>query len=153
MEHEIGGDAFAGERRQNPDMRDSSVADDGSAGKSESARHGIGGANELVLDECADGAALFQQCGDLPWRQTRQGREADHRGAKQIRRGNQVAFAVEHTDLGGHTDIMSRSRCGSEGASLDRIRSRYADQYGCCWITRSRNPGAAFSSAGMLSPR
>jgi hypothetical protein len=132
MTHEIGGDALAGERRQNPDVRDSGVADDGSAGQGEPARHGIGGANELVFDECADGSAPFQQCGDLPRGQTRQGRKADHRGAEQIRRGNQVAFAVEHTDLGGHTVIMSRNVRVSEGASLDRARSRYTDQYGRC---------------------
>ncbi len=122
MAHEIGGDAFAGERRQNPDMCDRGVADDGSAGKGEPARHGIGGANELAVDECADGSARFQQRGDLPRRQTRQGREADHRGAEQIRRGDEVAFAVEHTDLGGHPDIMSRGSCGSEGASLEQAR-------------------------------
>ena len=42
----------------------------------------------------------------------------------RVSRSDEFVLAVEHPDLGGHPDIMSRSICVSEGASFDRTRSR-----------------------------
>ena len=100
----------AGERRQNPDVRHGRVADHGSTRKGEPARHGISGADELVVDECADGAAGLQQLSDLPRCEVGQPREPDHRGAEHVGRGNEVVLAVEHANLGGHPAIMPRAR-------------------------------------------
>jgi hypothetical protein len=108
MPNEISGDASSGERGQNPDMRHGRVTDDGSARKSQRARHGVSGADQLVVDESADRAARFEQPGDLPRSEVRQPRESDHGGAEHIGGGNKADFGVEHADIGSHPDIRAR---------------------------------------------
>jgi hypothetical protein len=107
--HEISGDAPSGERRQNPDMGHGRVADLGSARKSERARHGIRCADQLLVDECTDGAAGLEQASDLPRCEVRQPREADHGSAKHVYGSDEVVLAVKDANLGGRPTIMPRA--------------------------------------------
>src|SRR6185312_2975856 len=113
------------------------VTDHVPARQGEAARHRVGGADESTVDECTDGAAGFEQSSDLPGFEACQSRETDHGGAEHVGRGDEVGFAVEHADVGGHPDIMSRDQVG---------------QYGGCCTSCSRYPEAASSSAGIPSP-
>jgi hypothetical protein len=106
--NEIGGDAPSGERRQNPDMRHGCVADRGSTRKSQRARYGVSGADELVPDERTDRAARFEQLSNLSRREVRQLREPDHGSAEHVCGSDKVVLAVEHADIGSHPDIMAR---------------------------------------------
>ena len=108
MLNEICRDASSGERRQHPDVRHGRMADLGSTGKGQRARHGVGGTGELVVDESTDRAAGFEQSGDLSRREAGQTREPDHRSAEHIGRGKKIVFADKYADVGGHPDIMSR---------------------------------------------
>ena len=87
-------------------MRHGRVVDHGSARKSQRAGHGVCGADELVVDESTDRAAGFEQAGDLTRSEVRQTREPDHGSPEHIGRGDEVAFAVEDTDVGGHPVII-----------------------------------------------
>ncbi|CNH99596.1 Uncharacterised protein [Mycobacterium tuberculosis] len=65
MPDQLGGDPAAGERRQHPDVCHGGVADGRPAGQGQSAGDGVGGADELLVDERTDGAPGFEQREDL----------------------------------------------------------------------------------------
>ena len=81
--------------------------------------HGTPGSrHQLLVDEGADGATGLEQCGDLAGWKIGQRRETDHRGAKHVGRGDQISFAVQHPDVGGHAAIMS---CETASGCLTRV--------------------------------
>ena len=101
MVDQLGGQAPAGEGRQHPDVRHRGVVDDCPTRKRQPAGHGICGADQFIVDECADGAPGFQQCGDLAGLQV-QGWKPDHGGAKDIRGSQEFVLALQHADVGAH---------------------------------------------------